>query len=909
MPMNKTEEALVIAAKSGDTKCFEELYKLYYDKIYVLALTIVKNSADAEDVLQVTFIKAWQNIEKLENVSAFNTWLQRIAINQCNSMFRKSNKKEYSIDDEGDDGELLQIESDLMLPEQYAERDDLAIRLRSIIDELSVVQRETILLYYYNELSIEEIAQIMDCSEGTVKSRLFLARKAIKTEIEEQEKKSGEKFYGIAGVALIPFGGMFIREIKRNSISRNEAANIYNSISNTLFNSTQLPVTSAPSGTVASTASTVAKSVFPIWAKIVSVIAIVGLLTGGGIVAWNLLTPINPIVNAVVGDEFTYGQYEQDNNIDNGAENITWRVLDREDDKLLVVSKYVLDCITYEEYNPGSNWSNTGLRASLNTDFFNTAFTDEEQRYISDTYIFSGEDSTSDQEDAVVIDKVFILNEHETNQYFSSNDDRITYATEYALANGVETDANNHAIWWLRSHAHENHIDAVYEDGYVDNERGGFSGNNFGLRPAMWIDARAMAKKKKAENKVQPIDTSYLNNSLHRFLGTFALHFFDGTYDCERITESTNILHGVIGEAECISYNLYSEDLALADTYENWILSSENPSPIKEINDDNNPTYKRLDAKAVDKILTDIFHCTNEDIQRMRGWQDDRNPYGYANGYYYCSTGGHGDMPNQFVYVDGKYKDGCCYYTLDFYYGEEFWNNNANIEGVSPAATIYVKASLAAHEGAPWWTLYYYSQEPFSDDSPSSDSSSNKTIIAESSDEQPETVSSEQNNTISSNVDWSAMYYQYIIENNCSIDVNDEYHTHIDIYDETPLALHDFDMDGVPELIIGSIGARLALEVFTVYDGEVMYAGGVGGKASFFSDNESYHGIFRSDSWNETQVISYTGLSDGRCVTQEVLYGKYNQNTKEFNYSIGDETLYNVFLDCTIPAQFQIMKM
>lgn len=306
--------------------------------------------------------------------------------------------------------------------------------------------------------------------------------------------------------------------------------------------------------------------------------------------------------------------------------------------------------------------------------------------------------------------------------------------------------------------------------------------------------------------------------------------------------------------------------------------------------------------KAVDKILTDIFHCTNEDIQRMRRWQNDRNPYGYANGYYYCSTGGHGDMPNQFVYVNGEYKDGCCYYTLDFYYGEEFWRNNFDIEGVSPAATIYVKASLAAHEGTPWWTLYYYSQEPFSDDSPSSDSSTNKTIIAESSDEQPKTMSSEPNNSISSNVDWSAMYYQYIIDNNYSIDVNDEYHTHIDIYDETPLALHDFDMDGVPELIIGSIGARLALEVFTVYDGEVMYAGGVGGKTSFYSDNESYHGIFRSDSWNETQVIGYTGLSDGKLVTQDVIYGEYNQSTKEFDYSIGDETLYNVFLDCTDPS-------
>lgn len=714
MPINKKEETLVIAAKNGDTKSFEELYNLYYDKIYALALTIAKNRADAEDALQLTFIKAWQNIEKLENVSAFSTWLQRITINHCNSLLRKNNKQEYSIDDESDDGEFLQIESDLMLPEQYAERDDLSLRLRSIIDELSVVQRETILLYYYNELSIEEISHIMDCSEGTVKSRLFLARKAIKTEIEEQEKKTGEKFYGIAGIAFIPFAEIFVREIKRTAISENKAVSIFQSISNTLANSPLAPAPSAPTGAAASTASTVVKSAFPLWAKIVSVIAAIGLITGGGIVAWNLLTPVNPIVNAVVGDEFTYGRYEQDNNLENSTENITWRVLAREDDKLFVVSKYILDCVTYEEYNSGNSWSDTGLRDYLNSDFFMKAFTEDEKRYISDTYVFSDGNSSSDQEDTVVVDKVFILNEYETDQYFSSNDDRMAYATEYAFANGVEVDENNHAIWWLRSRAHENHIDAVYEDGFVDNERGGFSGDSFGLRPVMWIDADAMVKKQQADNKVQPVDTSRLYDSLYSFLTTFALRFADHTYNCSSITEDSNILHGVIGESECVNYGLYSEDLAIANSYENWMHTKEIPSPIKEINDNDNPIYKKLDAESVDTILRDIFHCSDEDINRMRGWQNNTNPYGYADGYYYCSTGAHGDMGGQFTYADGYYKDGCCYYTLNYYDSESLWSNNFSIVGISPSTTIYVKASLVPHEGAPWWSLYYYSQEPFS---------------------------------------------------------------------------------------------------------------------------------------------------------------------------------------------------
>lgn len=139
--MSKTEEAVVFAAKNGNTKCFEELYKLYYEKIYALALTVTKNPSDAEDVLQITLVKAWQNIDKLDNPSAFNTWLQRITINQCNSMLRGS-KQNYSIDDEGDNGKLPQIESDLLLPEQYTERADLSVRLKAIIDENSQQYRE-----------------------------------------------------------------------------------------------------------------------------------------------------------------------------------------------------------------------------------------------------------------------------------------------------------------------------------------------------------------------------------------------------------------------------------------------------------------------------------------------------------------------------------------------------------------------------------------------------------------------------------------------------------------------------------------------------------------------------------------------------------------------------------------------
>lgn len=302
MPITMTDQALVFAARNGNTKCFEELYKRYYDKIYALARGTVKNDADAEDVLQTTFIKAWQSIRSLEDPAAFNTWLQHITLNECYSLLRKS-RPTLSMEEEGEDGEMLQLESDLMLPQEYAERSDLSQRLGKIVGELSDVQRQTILLYYYEEMSVDEIAQTMDCSAGTVKSRLFLARKAIKTEIEEQERKTGQKFYSVVPV---PLAGLLFKLVRDVMIPQAKAISIYCSVSHVLFG-TPLPAAAtgaavqsaslgragsptpptpapmpAPTAAGAAAVAAAAKAGFPLWAKLAAGLAAAAIaLTGG----------------------------------------------------------------------------------------------------------------------------------------------------------------------------------------------------------------------------------------------------------------------------------------------------------------------------------------------------------------------------------------------------------------------------------------------------------------------------------------------------------------------------------------------------------------------------------------------------------------------------------------------------
>ena len=207
MAMNDYDISLVTSAKSGDTRAFEELYDRYYGKIFALARMTVKNEADAEDILQQAFLSAWRNMRSLTNPEAFSTWLQKITLNQCYSLLRRKNIK-ILMDAESETEDFSEDESDEFLPAVYAERDDLRSRLGKIIDSLSEVQKQTVVLHYFNEQKVEEIAYIMECNVGTVKSRLFLARKAIRAEVEEEERKSGEKFYGIAGIPMLSLGSL-----------------------------------------------------------------------------------------------------------------------------------------------------------------------------------------------------------------------------------------------------------------------------------------------------------------------------------------------------------------------------------------------------------------------------------------------------------------------------------------------------------------------------------------------------------------------------------------------------------------------------------------------------------------------------------------------------------------------------
>jgi RNA polymerase sigma-70 factor (ECF subfamily) len=193
--------ALVRAAQRGDITSFEKLYRHYYQKVYVVARATLKDSHEAEDILQQTFVTAWKKLNTLQQPAAFPAWITRIAVNACYSLLRNRNIP-LPVDANEDMFEQEDLDEETM-PAVYAERADLRERLAQVIESLSDLQRQAIAMYYFEGLKVEEIANATGSTANTVKVRLHAARKAIKERIIVEEKKSGERFWGVTGVPLV----------------------------------------------------------------------------------------------------------------------------------------------------------------------------------------------------------------------------------------------------------------------------------------------------------------------------------------------------------------------------------------------------------------------------------------------------------------------------------------------------------------------------------------------------------------------------------------------------------------------------------------------------------------------------------------------------------------------------------
>ena len=193
---------------------------------------------------------------------------------------------------------------------------------------------------------------------------------------------------------------------------------------------------------------------------------------------------------AKAGGYVFFGAYEQDNNTANGKEDIEWLVLEVKDGKALVISKYALDCKSYNTNYTDVTWEACTLRRWLNNDFINAAFSAEEKAIIPTVTVSSDKNPEySTNPGNATQDQVFLLSITEANKYFGSDSARQCKSTDYAVANGAwESDGGN-CWWWLRSPGYnQGNAALVSSVGGVGEGGGDVSLSNYAVRPALWID-------------------------------------------------------------------------------------------------------------------------------------------------------------------------------------------------------------------------------------------------------------------------------------------------------------------------------------------------------------------------------------------------------------------------------------
>lgn len=194
---------------------------------------------------------------------------------------------------------------------------------------------------------------------------------------------------------------------------------------------------------------------------------------------------------AKAGDSVFFGLYEQDSNAEKGKEPIEWLVLDEVDNKVLVISKYALDCKKYNDEYVECTWESSSLRKWLNSDFINEAFTDAEKGMLVTSDVPADPNSDYDTEPGnATQDQVFLLSQAEMERYLTTEEERMCRPTDYAKENGAFGNHANYCNWWLRTPGY-NSFGATYIGSGGLTFTGGFfvSYVNCAVRPAFWIDS------------------------------------------------------------------------------------------------------------------------------------------------------------------------------------------------------------------------------------------------------------------------------------------------------------------------------------------------------------------------------------------------------------------------------------
>ena len=178
--MERTESILVADLCDGDMTALAILVDRHKDLVYRVAMQITKNSDDASDVLQDAFLKVYDSINAFRQESAFETWLYRIVVNLSIDAVKKRKRQQESMASLSEVSDVHQNPDIQQDPTRQAERNELQEWVTQAVNSLSIKHRAVVILHELEGLSHPQIADILDCSEGTVRSRLHYARKRLR---------------------------------------------------------------------------------------------------------------------------------------------------------------------------------------------------------------------------------------------------------------------------------------------------------------------------------------------------------------------------------------------------------------------------------------------------------------------------------------------------------------------------------------------------------------------------------------------------------------------------------------------------------------------------------------------------------------------------------------------------------
>ena len=209
---NKKIARLIKQIQRGKQSAFEEFYKLTSPKAYFIALKITQNEHDAEDILQESYIKALEKINEIDTSQNITSWFLKIVSNKSKDLLKSKNHLVFEGEEETVFEEIPEEKAEFC-PEENLNQEELRLEVMAAIDELTDEKRACIMMRYFGDMSVKEIAESIEVPESTVKNRLHTARKDLRTKFE----KNGNILYGAA------LGGVLVWALGKSSLTASAA--------------------------------------------------------------------------------------------------------------------------------------------------------------------------------------------------------------------------------------------------------------------------------------------------------------------------------------------------------------------------------------------------------------------------------------------------------------------------------------------------------------------------------------------------------------------------------------------------------------------------------------------------------------------------------------------------------------